>query len=314
MNASIKSYIPEDFFTAAKHSQSVRRCFEDLAIVDPADGYRTVAWRGRADSKGRGLQLKKALAASEIDFLERALPICPRVVLVDRNGCAVLVWADLLQSAGVLVVLRPYLPAGRVAVALQQMERRDFLLSPLLQAQEKPAKTVDTTENGILAEQLYYMDRMMKQDVACGIWAHCVRVANFVGCYLKRVASDTDRLPISDTDAKRLTAFLLCAFLVLRRRDGTPIAADTPLSDVPTLLYRTEQEDLASCPEVLSSHDLSRFPFLKAHGMRDFRITQGADGLSLEAFLHRKTEQDASLLTHPTPYICLRIGLELSAA
>ncbi len=314
MKRSIKSYIPEDFFTAAKHTQSVRRCFEDLVIVDPADRYRAVTWRCHTDTKGGRFLPKREIEASEFDFLERTLPFSDRAVLADRSGRAVLVWADLLQSAGVLVFMRPHLSAGRVALALGQMERRDLPLSPRMQAQEKPAKTLDTTENSILAEQLFYMDRIMKHDISCGIWAHSVTVANFVGCFLKRVSPGIDRLLISDTDAKRLTAFLLCAFLSLRRRDGSYMAADASLSDTPTVLYRAEQEELAEYPMPNRQEDLTQFPFLQAHGMRDFHITQTPNGLILEAFLHQETEREQSLYTHPSPYVCLRIGLEETMA
>ena len=45
--SDIRSYLPEAFFLDPKKEAHMRVCREDVVLLDPADGYRVIAGRGK---------------------------------------------------------------------------------------------------------------------------------------------------------------------------------------------------------------------------------------------------------------------------
>ena len=70
MNGQLRSYLPENILLDGKHQQHTRMCHEELAVIDPANGYRVIAYRGSIPLKEQNMQKLFGISAKETDFLE----------------------------------------------------------------------------------------------------------------------------------------------------------------------------------------------------------------------------------------------------
>ena len=171
---------------------------------------------------------------------------------------------------------------------LQKTERHGFALSPTL-----PKTTGRHRDHAhataVLGEIFYYMDRIMQKPDSIGVWTRSTLIANFAGCLLEQTSLPVDILPFTNSDGKRLIAFLFCAFLIARGRSVSPaVSAEVPFADTAVFRYRLEFEPSAapgnSDTDAEESNSLSK-ALSKVHGFRVFHLREENKKLILEADL-----------------------------
>lgn len=307
MSRTLKRYLPELILTEEKHSDTTEPCAEDFAVIDAAGGYRVLACRAQTLKEGDLLPAAWGISPAELDFLERTIPSHPRLILDTEKG-AVLIFADVLRSTGILLVARPYLQSRTLLGILRFLKRSDFLLSPAMSAHTDAS---NICSDWTLCEQidrlLYYLDRMLDQSDRFGIgfWPRCLLVAHFAGCRLDKTLLSIERPALSKSDDARLTLFLLCTMLKLRQTSGRVCTEE---GDLPCFFCRVELE--MPQPAHRDRHTLPRtdFPILDLPEFGRFSLTECPSGLVLEAHL-QDLSGELTLHAHSASSPCLRIWL-----
>lgn len=305
MSATIRSYVPEYLFTDSKH-RTVARCgFEDVAVVDSADGYRVLACRGRGLSVGDALPDCWGIASSEIDFLEKTL-LEKRVVLLQAESGPVLFFGALLSSTGVLLATRQSLSTASLLQTLRVIRRLDVVASPAALACAVPNLSVGEDACEQMASLFYYVDRILDSGrrYRFGLWSQCLLIAEFAGCVLDRTLLSVARPDLSRGDEERLIAFLLCTMLGLRSMSGRVIAKN---DDIPHFHCRVEIETDDGLT-VDQAHSTDVFPFLHLPAFSRFSLCQEQERLILDAFLQGETPSSA-LRNFSRPRLRLRLSL-----
>lgn len=282
MSNQVKAYVPEFLLTDEKQENALRVCKEDCLVVDPSDRFRILVSRTRTPlSKDRWDQAY-AIPPSEMRFLQDALTENKRVLLMGRDRRPLLVFAELLRSVGILFAVAPHADADGIARVLLHTGRTDIAITPSL----RKTSTVPHTEDDAIYEQLdelfFYVDRIFSPAPQIGLRTRTHLIANFAGCVLDDVAVPLDSLACPPSEQDRLIAFLLCAFLALRRQDGG-VSARTDTSNPPLLRYRVEPITDKTGAQVSETD----FPFLSLSSFHRFAVLNTENGSpALEAYLH----------------------------
>lgn len=280
---NIKSYVPELTLLESKAEQSARTFDGDLAVIAPANGFCAVACRGRACAVGQSMTEAYGIDPAELAFLRHALASHKRILLQGKGG-AVLLFADLLDTTGLLLAAVPKLSAASAARLLRHLCRADFAISPTLSAATGALQAEDKSSYDRLSELLYYTDRILSDDPNTGLWTRTLLTANFAGCLLEATSLPVNAFALSRGEGHRFTAFLLCAFLTLRNRDAT-VAARTP----------EEGQGMDGIRYQLQIQPISRgggesgleLPFTQIPALRDCFVSTVSDGETvLEMRLH----------------------------
>lgn len=220
MTEKFRSYVPELLFGDRKQETPARICHEDFAVVDPTNQYRILAGRGLYAQAELSLPRVWQIPCAELSWLEEILQRHRRVLLNGGDG-PVLVFADLLNTTGLLFAVRPYLPIKTLVRGLRHLGRQDIVISPAVEvsfSQTFPEESALTQ----ISELFYYMDRMFDSSdrFEIGAWTRTRLIATFVGCKLEEVDLPIAEPIPSRVERDRLTAFLICALLELRKMDG----------------------------------------------------------------------------------------------
>lgn len=307
MNRILKRYLPELILTEEKHSDATDPCAEDFAVIDAANSYRVLACRAQTLKEGDLLPAAWGISRTELDFLERNISSHPHVILDTQKG-AILVFADVLRSTGILLVARPYLQSRTLLGILRFLKRTDFLLSPTLLAQTDTSNVCsDQTMCEPIDRLLYYLDRILDQSdqFDLGFWSRCLLVAHFAGCRLDKALLSIERPALSKSDDARLTLFLLCTMLKLRQTSGRVCTEE---GDLPCFFCRVELEMPQTANRDSQVAPRTDFPLLALPEFSRFSLTEGPSGLVLEAHLQ---DPSGELILHArsTASPCLRIWL-----
>lgn len=284
----IKSYVPEREFFKGKTEGGMRICHEEFSVVDPANDFLIVAYRGLDHRVGKRLTEEYGIPSSEIAFLQRALVKHRRALLKGKKR-PILIYADFLESTGLLLAVAQERDTASVARILLHTGRTDFAISPSL-----ARSTVATlqAEDEITYDQLqdifFYLDRLTSDSPNFGVWTRALLAAKFAGCRLSETDLPTADLPISANDRARLTVFLLCTFLTLRLRDGK-VRTNTDSDDPPRPFYRVRVEVVREPPKKKAPADL--FPFLETPAFRSFSLTAEATRVVLEGAFNAVTAE-----------------------
>ena len=305
MKHHLSSYLPEMIFGENKHAIPARICREDFVAVDPSNGYRILAGRGVSIDEGASLPQVWGVAKKEIAYLERELPRHRRVLLSGAHG-PILVFADLLDTTGVLFAVRPDASARGLRKSLLFLGIDTVAISPAIA--EPDASMPHEKMLEYVEELFYYMDRIFdaQNRFGIGLWTRTALISNFVGRRLQSTELPVD-LPISSrSECERLTAFLICTLLSLRQMDGAIRAVHDPID--PTLSCRVElnPEGWEAKPSV---RDHDRFLFLALPAFRDFEVRCEEGRLVLDALIH-KLEKDTLLRAEIPMRLCWRMIFE----
>ena len=280
---NIKSYVPELTLFDRKDEQSARTFDEDLSVVDPANGFCAVACRGRGSAVGQSVAEAYGIDPDELAFLRRALTSHKRILLQGKRG-AVLLFADLLDTTGLLLAAAPKISAASAARLLRYLCRADFAITPALSAATGALQAEDKTAYDRLAALLYYTDRILSDDPNTGLWTRTLLTANFAGCLLEATSLPVNTLALSRGEGHRLIAFLLCVFLTLRNRDAT-VAARAPEEGqgMDEIRYQLQIQPMSGG----RGENRLELPFTQIPALRDCFVSTASDGETvLEMRLH----------------------------
>lgn len=303
----LRSYLPELSFGEHKQESSTRICHEDFIVIDPSDGYRILAARGVALEEGTTLSKAWRVTKKELSYLECTLPRHRRVVLSGGNG-PILVFGDLLDSTGLLFAVRPDWDAQTLLRGLRVLGIKNVVISPSF-AEPNATIPIEPLLNQI-SELFYYMDRIfdVQNDFQIGLWTRTILIANFAGCRLKCKDMPID-LPItSQMERERVTAFLICALLFMRKQSGAVRASGVP--EDPTLVCRIELNP-EDCGNGRLPDEAQELAVLKLPAFRDFEMRREGGQLVLDALFREVTKKNA-FRTAPPRVLFWRMVVEAS--
>lgn len=276
-----RNYLPETIFFDRKNGTPSRVFHEQCAFFRASDGFPVVASRGAMFPLG---------AAFGDLFPELPDPLCllsgaaakkpaPVPETRDAESGTLLLFPDFLPSTGLIFLVR--LPDRVRDICRVAGEKLSPPPLPLPENRCAGAEKL-TSLYERLSEIFFYTERVMCEYQ--GFLSRVLTAARFVGC---RISSENlSGLPatLAETDETRLTVFLLCTFLALRRLTGNVNAETedgggqfvlrlslTPPTDLPA--KRTEP-----LPDRL-------FDFLSLPAFRDFEIQVCKNGIFLRAAL-----------------------------
>ena len=147
-----------------------------------------------------------------------------------------------MDTAGVLLAARLPIPAPTLLALLRYLRRDDIAVSPAVRARYPDTALPDGEICEDVTRLFYYVDRIFDDGTRfrIGLWSRMLLIAEFVGCRLDETGLSVTPPPLSCGDTARLTAFLLCAMLDLRRMDGRIRAENR---DRPLFSCRVGDED-----------------------------------------------------------------------
>ena len=279
--SEIRSYIPEAFFLDQKGEDHMRVCREDFVLVDPADGYRAIAGRGKDLQIGTGFAPILRLSRSERAFLEANLGQNSRFLLRGKKE-ALLVFGDLLEASGLLLVLSPRFDAKSLQRGLALLQKGEFLSSGGVTARAPSPRNGDGAVCNYLQEVFYYLDRIFSPTDSLRLWTTASLIANLAGCRADFGAMPTEAIDLLPLDRLRLSAFLLCLFLSIRE-NATLATATGNVSDA--------EVSIGVSPTLpLGAERACDYRFLQLPAFRDISLAFRDGGWVLEAKFCQKTE------------------------
>ena len=276
------SYLPEIDLLAQKKSFSARHCREDCAVVSAVDPSRVLACRcriasGRSPDPAATPTSLFGIPASDLQFLKSHL--APhRLLVLAGSPSPVLVSCDLLEAAEVLLMLSPHqADADALLRALTvRLANTEILISPSLCQISPTAHRNDPQIEELILEWMFYASRIGAEQERIGLRTRAMLIANFTGCRTEVAEPCEDELSLSRVVCHRVSAFLLCALLTLRDRDGDPhTPSDTANEVAPafrlSLLQSDHQEETRTEPP-LGAPMLAHSEF---QGLRAWLTPQG---------------------------------------
>lgn len=308
---SVRSYVPEEALLQDKQKETSRLFREDLALVNARDHFRVVVSRGSFFTVGR-----QAYARGSFDRAIEAAIVYRRRVLLPCDAGSLLLFPELLDASGLLLVLRISAPMQRVKRIFGLMERSDFVYAEETVSESLPSSApADEDLFEMLSENLFYADRILGTVPELGIWARTSLLAHYMGCRLDHSFFPSQELPIAKDEEGRLIAFLLCTFAMLRIHEGhVGTAGSDPQADTPTYHYRVSLDSADTDSQATQKKREDLFAFLDLPVFRDFSIEMTPQGVVLEAVLPKQQRTDLTATLHSQQDVCLRIRIELLSA
>lgn len=216
----LHNYLPFNTQYRNKYEDSCPLFYGELAVAD--GDFRILTARGPSLCEGS----RFALTDANKRFLFKTLTESRRVVL-RRRSQIVLVSGELLP-AGFYILLLPEGERNAVAGAMSYLAgMRDMILSAA--ARKAAEKSVGDEGFSAAEDEMTLLDGVLRPESGLSLAELCERIAFYAGCHirfddsLRRVS-----LPELRSERIRLTAFLLCIFLILRKvdPDGADLAFD----------------------------------------------------------------------------------------
>ncbi|HBF15827.1 MAG TPA: hypothetical protein DDW30_09180 [Clostridiales bacterium] len=217
----LNNYLPFQMQYRNKHTDACPLFYGDLVLAD--DSFRILAERGPSFEEGDTFPLTDVNKR----FVFKTLTETHRAVLRQRSRI-VLISGELLP-AELYVILVPNGERNAVAGALSYLaEARGIVLSS---AARKAAEKGITDEGVQKAEnEMALLDGILRCEAELSLLELCERVAYYAGCHVQFGGALLHAgLPALRSERVRLTAFLLCLFLLLRKTD--PDGAELILGD-----------------------------------------------------------------------------------
>ena len=312
---NLHSYIPESLAFLDKQKDSSRLFFEDCAVIEPAFENRILA------ARGEGLLLEKSffdlcgVSASDQSLFQECFHKHPHFLLPAGND-SVLIFSEAFGDTGLLLGLRLHIDAISLRRALFQIGQVDFVCPDSIAAAPLTPQVGDAELSLRLEELFYYTSRILSPKDEGSLWTWCLLIANFAGCRLERVALPVQSPPFSRRDRMRLTFFLLCSFLAMRRKDGKVGAGGEELVEnetQPLYCCKVSLEEEARDYLAKKGGKTTELPFfLCANCFSDLAASITDCGISLEARLPIFRSAQKLSATDPDTFFCLRFSFLLS--
>ncbi len=227
-----------------KYEKACPLFYADLAIADSE--FRILAARGQGFAEGA------CFALSDVNkrFLFKTLTEKRRVVLRQRSRICVV--SGELLPVGLYVLLLPHGDKVSVAGAASYLARtQDIVLSA---AVRKLAETCLTEAGFMEAEdETAMLDGILCPESGITMSEFCTRIAYYAGCRIRLDSAMRElRIPHLRCDRVRLTAYLLCVALILRKcdPDGASLSIEGEGADCRLTAVCSPLPSEVDCPEL----------------------------------------------------------------
>ena len=176
-------------------------------------------------ARGMTLERKKELLLPQNGrrFLSATLTADRRIAV--RHPLGILLFSGELLSAGMTVAVLPVgQTAGTAGAMCYLAESGRLAVSPHLRRTAPPAN--DPEACMALESEMQALDSFLHPESGVRVPELCQRIAEYAGCDVRIDAAAAPLLSDSAHDRAEMTAFLLCAFLILRRQgqDGADVS------------------------------------------------------------------------------------------
>ena len=165
--SDVSSFVPESLLLDGKNALSCRPCREDCALLDTNRAFTPVAFRG-AFFACDDFFSRVGVSLSELTLLTSELRTHPRMLLPTASG-SLLLFGELLQTTGLLLVIRPHLPANCSAVsllsALSMIGETYFALPPSVSLKAASFSSFDDALLEQLRELFFYLNSFWQNGV-----------------------------------------------------------------------------------------------------------------------------------------------------
>lgn len=280
----IESYVPEINLLDRKDRFPARLCREDCAVLDAAAPDRMLACRLGRGSNDTTFSSTFGVCAEDMRFLHTHL--APRRLLILGGARApILVSADLLDSAGVLLALSPERadPAAFLRALTEVLSDVPILLAPSLQEIPFSAHASDPRLTELICEWRFYCSRICSNRTEIGLRTRAMLIANFTGCHTETDSVPVEKLSLPLGEWRSVAAFLLCVFLDLRQQSGE-IASSVDSTERHTPAFRVSVRTPAAAAHT-GLRAWTCASFLSHPAFQRFRASWTPDGLCFEVSL-----------------------------
>lgn len=217
---SIKSYVPEILSALDKDVVGTRICTEDCAVIDLSRDLLILQSRGANLLPNTAFPIATGMTEQEKQLLLDALQENTRF-LMSVGDRPLLIFADWMQSTGLILAILPHTSTDAAIRALLMMQRNDIVIldQGLCRASSADCREART----LLTDLLRYTDSILSQHLPT---PHFLLVLSaFSGCKLEiesKFLQELPKAPVGD----RLTSLLFCCFLYIRSIAGTASQSD----------------------------------------------------------------------------------------
>ena len=309
----ISSFVPENLLLDGKDAHSCRPCREDCILLNANNHFSPVAFRGSFFDCDGDFFSYVGVSPSDLALLPSELHAHPRMLLPTPSG-SLLLLGDLMPTTGLLLVIRPHLPADCSAAsllsALSMIGETDFLPFPSVSLE---ASTSPFPDDALLEQMrglFFYLNSFCtRYPFSSGLFTGSLRIARFVGCRLECGPLPFDEHHLDSEEQTRLAAFLLCVFLKLRRKIDqlcADLCADSELLFRYRVCAVSKSDALSSA---FSNRETADIPdFLRLPCFRDFRFSVSDGSIRFDALL---SQSPAFVNSVDPPLMCLSIVFDV---
>ena len=211
----IESYVPEETFLSGKDARFCRAAFENCFVLDLGSIPTVIA----ACKEGDITELSMSNMASLLHlFNGNAEPL----ILSVPRGTLIVYPAWLHLKFGLAFLLRENVKA--VEKAYQNAQRYAF--SMFFDADETEEKDAQKSLERKLCTLSFYMEHLFGAKRETNVMAHILMIANLVGCRLHETSLSHMNITLDELELDRLSAYLCCTFMTMRRYNGRILATD----------------------------------------------------------------------------------------
>ena len=305
----IYSYLPETELFLDKNNQS-RICHFDCAVLDAKQQFEVLAERGFHAAYGENLFSLLGWQEEAYTALNRFLPSSVSTLLRPCAGGSLLLFRQWYDSLGLLLAIR--LPYAESELRKELNNASHSAISPIFSMDDTVDKNQKRDTAEALAEVFYYTERIFALPNPSSLFGHALLLANFAGCRLLPSALPYSFPQMDKKEAMRLSAFLLCTLLSLRKAEGNAFAfsehsAQKEVCNVENVQPENPPTFSLSVKQILPFADLKEasgfrplgknqaIPVFANAEVTDKMPTNSADYTNQFPFLTSPTFQDVSL-------------------
>ena len=209
---TIQSYVPEENLFHGKDARFCRTAFEDAFVLDVHEAPTIIA-SCKGDDK---IAFSMAQSASLLNIFKGDKEV---LILPYPHGGSLLVypaWPHLEMALAFLVKES----AEEVEKAHKIAQRHAF--SAFLTTEETNPNATAETKLCVLD---FYMKQLFSKECQTNQAAQILMLANLLGCRLHEMSVLSVNATLDEHELERLSAYLACTFMTMRRRAGEVTAA-----------------------------------------------------------------------------------------
>jgi len=248
-NYKIESYVPEETFLAGKNARFCRAAFEDCFVVDLHNGPNIIA-------SCRGTEQIETSMADTAALL----------TLFDGKKEFLI----LPSSQGTLLVY-PAWPQLELALVFLLKERAEDIEKAYQNAKQYAFSMIfDTDDKSEINQRLnlktklcvldFYVKRLFGDEHEKNVTAQILMLANLVGCRLHKMSVSRVSVNLDEREMERISAFLCCAFMTMRRYNGR-ISTTDETAENPSIFAHVPQEYGIHIQQSIKERDARPTPF-----------------------------------------------------